>query len=78
MADMTPTIEKYTLKIYSIFNQITELEKLIGKREKIRGYSSGDADKIIIGTVLKLQNAKIELKNALDCLLAPTINKNDK
>lgn len=70
MAIMTHTVEKYTLKICSIINQITAVEKLIEQRKKIRAYSLSDPDKIIIDTVLKLQNAKIELQKALDCLLS--------
>jgi hypothetical protein len=75
MRDMTPTIEKYSLKIYSIFNQITEIEKLIESKKGIGKYSSGNTEQIIIDTVLKLQNAKIELQNAIDCLLMPTREK---
>lgn len=76
MPTMTPTVEKYTLKICSIINQITEIERLIENREKIWAYSSGDTEKIIIDTVLKLQNAKIELKSAIDCLLTSKRRKN--
>jgi len=75
MPDMTPTIEKYALRIYNIYNQIAEIEKLIEQRRKIRAYSSGNTEQIIIDTVLKLQNAKIELQSAIDCLLTPTRGK---
>jgi len=66
---MTPTIEKYVLKIHSIYNQITAIEKLIESRKGIGAYSAYNPDKIILDTVLKLQNAKIELQYAIDCLL---------
>jgi hypothetical protein len=73
--DMTPAAERYALKIYSIMNKITEVETLIERRKLIKGYSKSDPEKIIIDTILKLQNAKIELHNAVDCLLAPTHEK---
>ena len=68
-ASVTPTVEKYTLKIFSILNQITEVEKLIESKKGIQVYSAANTDKIIINTILKLQNAKIELQAALDCFL---------
>ena len=68
-ASATSTVEKYTLKIFSIVNQITEVEKLIESRKGIRVYSVTNTDKIIVDTILKLQNAKIELQAALDCFL---------
>lgn len=68
-ASATPAVEKYTLKIFSIANQITEVEKLIKSRKGIRAYSAANIDKIIVDTTLKLQNAKIELQAALDCFL---------
>ena len=68
-ASATATVEKYTLKIFSIANQITEVEELIKSRKGIRAYSAANTDKIIVDTTLKLQNAKIELQAALDCFL---------
>ncbi|PIU40787.1 MAG: hypothetical protein COS99_08695 [Candidatus Omnitrophica bacterium CG07_land_8_20_14_0_80_42_15] len=68
-ASATVTVEKYALKIFSIANQITEVEKLIEDRKGIRAYSAANTDKIIVDTILKLQNAKIELQAALDCFL---------
>ena len=68
-ASATATVEKYTLKIFSIANQITEIEKLIESRKGIRVYSAANSDKIIVDTILKLQNAKTELQAALDCFL---------
>lgn len=68
---MPPTIEKYALQIYSIVNQITQLEKIIENQKGIFSYSKGNKDKVILDTILKLQNAKIELHNAMECLLSP-------
>jgi hypothetical protein len=67
---MTPTLEKYALQICSIMNQVRELERTIEERKGIRGYSSPNPDKIIIDTVLKLQNARIELDKAYCCLVS--------
>jgi len=68
-ASVTPAVEKYTLKIFSIINQITQVEQLIESRKGIRAYSAANSSKIIGGTLLKLKNAKTELLSSLDCFL---------
>jgi hypothetical protein len=67
---MTPTIEKYALKICSIINEVREMERIIEQRKGIWAYSSPNPDKIIIETILKLQNARIELGKAYESLVS--------
>lgn len=67
---MTPTIEKYALKICSIMNEVRELERIIEQKKGILTYSAPNSDKIIIETVLKLQNARFELEKAYECLVS--------
>ena len=72
---MPPTIEKYVLKMCSISNQIEELEKIIEDRKGIWTYSSCDPERVVLDTVLKLQNARMALREAMDKLLLPTEKK---
>ena len=67
---MSSTVEKYALKICSIMSQVRELERTIEERKGIRSYSAPNSDKIIIETILKLQNARIELDKAYNCLVS--------
>ena len=67
---MSPTLEKYALKICSIMKDVREMERIIEQRKGIREYSSPNSDKIIIETILKLQNARIELDKAYQCLVS--------
>ena len=78
MPYMTPTIEKYVLKMCSISNQIEELEKIIEDRKGIGTYSSRDPERVVLDTVLKLQNARMALQEAMDKLLLPTEKKAQK
>lgn len=68
MRKTSAVIEKYELRICSIINQITELEKMIESRKGIKRFSKDHPDKII-NAVLKLQNAKAELYEAISLLL---------
>lgn len=43
-------------------------EKFMSSPE-IKSFARSNHEKIIVDTVVKLQNAKIELQRALDCLL---------
>jgi hypothetical protein len=67
---MAPTIEKYALKICSIMNEVRAMERIIEQRKGIWTYSAPNPDKIIIETILKLQNARIELGKAYECLVS--------
>jgi hypothetical protein len=67
---MTPTIEKYAFKICSIMNEVRELERIIEQRKGIGSYSAPNSDKVIVETILKLQNARIELEKAYSCLVS--------
>lgn len=67
---MAPTIEKYALKICSIMSEVREMERIIEQRKGIWTYSAPNPDKIIIETILKLQNARIELEKAYECLVS--------
>ncbi len=67
---MHPTLEKYALKICSIMKQAREMEIIIEQRKGIREYSTPNPDKIIIETILKLQNARIELGKAYESLVS--------
>jgi hypothetical protein len=73
---MPPTVEKYALKICSLMNEISELEKLIRQRKGIVKYAAPNTDKVVYKTILKLKNAQIQLKKALDSLLV-RIDKED-
>ena len=72
---MPPTVEKYVLKMCSISNQIEELEKIIEDRKGIWTYSLRDPERVVLDTVLKLQNARMALREAMDKLLLPTEKK---
>lgn len=64
----SPVIEKYELKICSIINQITELEKMVESKKGVKKFSKINPDKLI-NAVLKLQKAKAELYQAIRLLL---------
>jgi hypothetical protein len=68
MADPTYFIEQYELKICSAIRQIMEVEKMIEQKKKIKTYSKKNPEKIV-DAVIKLQNARFELENAMKCLL---------
>lgn len=74
---MPPAVEKYALKICSLMNEITELEQLIRRKKGIIKYAAPDTDKVVYGTILKLKDARIQLKKALDSLLV-RIDKDDE
>ena len=64
----SPLIERYELRIGRILNEIHELEKLIENQDGIRTFCKSNPDKVL-GAVLKLQNAQINLHEAIDLLL---------
>ncbi len=68
MTNTTPTIEKYELEICAIINKITNIEKTIENKKKIGHFAKRNPERIM-DAVLKLQNAKIELHNAIEMLL---------
>jgi len=68
MRDVTKGVEKYELNICNIMNQIAMLEKKVEKRDFIATFSKKNPDKIV-EAIIKLQNARMELSEAMRCIL---------